>query len=134
MCNRHSFIVTRSGKVFDGYGFTDSHTMIRQLAGLSTEDSSTYAFEWQPPTGWPDTDWNGGLTQDTAPIPCWDLKAKHFNAIERHLRRLYPDMIAWRAGDTVRALPDGLSVGGWFHTTHGTFRSVANARKAMGGV
>jgi hypothetical protein len=51
MCHRHSFILTRAGKVHDGMGFTDSHTTIRELAGLGDKDSSTYAFEWQPPPG-----------------------------------------------------------------------------------
>jgi ribosomal protein S30 len=101
MCHRHSFIVTRSGKIHHGFGLTDSHTTIRLLAGLRHDDSSTYAFEWQPPKGWPNADWHDGLTQDTAPIPTWDLKASHLKAMERHVRASYPDIATWEAPDRV---------------------------------
>ncbi len=132
MCNRHSFIVTRAGKVHHGFGITDSHTTIRELAGLDHTDSGTYAFEWQPPAGWPDADFNNGLTQDTAPIPHWGLKAKHLKAVETHLRRRYPTPDAWNApevmelpknlkmtgyldlrGTGITSLPDNLTVGGY---------------------
>jgi hypothetical protein len=109
MCHRHSFIVTRAGKVHDGFGLTDSHTNIRAMAGLGTEDSATYAFEWQPPTGWPDANFNDGLTQDTAPLPHWELKAKHLSAIEQHLRLRYPDMAAWEGPDVI-CIPENLTV------------------------
>ena len=32
MCNRHSFAVTKDGKVIDGYGLTDSHLPLAELA------------------------------------------------------------------------------------------------------
>ena len=101
MCHRHSFILTRAGKIHDGLGLTDSHTTIRELAGLGANDSTTYAFEWQPPEGWPDADYSTGLTQDTAPIPAWDIKTKHTTAIKSHLRRKYPDMAAWNQPDEI---------------------------------
>ena len=101
MCHRHSFILTRAGKIHDGLGLTDSHTTIRELAGLGANDSTTYAFEWQPPEGWPDADYSTGLTQDTSPIPVWDIKTKHTTAIESHIRRKYPDMAAWNQPDEI---------------------------------
>ena len=112
MCRRHSFILTRAGKVHDGLGLTDSHTTIRELAGLDTNDSTTYAFEWQPPAGWPDADFNAGLTQDTAPIPAWEMKKKHLSAIERHLKKLYPSMDVWNAPDATPTSAD-LKALGW---------------------
>ena len=112
MCKRRSFIVTRAGNVHDGLGLTDSHTDIREFAGLPTDDSTTYAFEWQPPKGWPDADFNAGLTQDTAPIPHWEMKAKHLGAIERYLRETYPDRAAWDVGDQP-ATADTLRRAGW---------------------
>ena len=112
MCNRHSFIVTRAAKVFHGMGLTHSHTSIREIAGLGENDSSTYAFEWQPPAGWPDADYYSGLTQDTAPIPAWEMKARHLKAIESHLRRRYPDMDAWNRPDCLPTVAD-LKAAGW---------------------
>ena len=105
MCSRHSFIVTRAGKVHDGFGLTDSHAVIRENAGVGVNDSATYAFEWQPPAGWPDADFNAGLTQDTAPIPHWELKATHTRAIEHHLRSRYPTMDEWNKPDAI-TLPE----------------------------
>ena len=99
MCHRHSFILTRAGKVHDGYGITDSHTFIREIAGLSANDDTVNAYEWQPPNGWPDTDYNLGLTKD---MTVFETKSSHESAIERHLKALYPTMEAWKAGDKFR--------------------------------
>jgi hypothetical protein len=148
MCHRHSFVLTRAGKVHDGLGFTDSHTKIREMAGVGENDSTTYAFEWQPPKGWPEADWNDGLTQDTAPFPHWELTKKHLTAIGNHLRSLYPDMDAWSRPDSIRlpskfkgdlylrgtaitALPEGLSVGGYLDLDCGSFSTVKRARAAL---
>ena len=98
MCNRHSFIVTRSGKVFDGLGLTDSHTTIRELACLSPEDDTVNAYEWQPPTGWPDADWATGLVKD---VEVFDIKAKHLNAMRHHIMSLYPTMEVWKYPDKI---------------------------------
>ena len=150
MCNRHSFILTRAGKVYFGLGITESHTTIREWAGLGHTDSSTYAFEWQPPDAWPDADFNAGLTQDTAPSPHWEMNAKHLRAIESHIRRRYPDMAEWNrpevigipknarfggslymSGTGITALPEGLSVGGYLYLDAGLFRTVEDARAAI---
>ena len=48
MCSRHSFILDRNAVVYDGFGITDSHSTIRELASLGSNDSGTYAFDWQP--------------------------------------------------------------------------------------
>ena len=105
MCGRHSFIVTRAGKVFHGLGLTDSHTTIREFAGLSSEDDSVNSYEWQPPDGWPDADWMDGLTKDTE---VWEPKKKHLLAMEGHIRRLYPSMDEWNTPDrTATAAEDG---------------------------
>lgn len=103
MCKRHSFILTRAGKVLDGLGLTDSHTEIRELHGLHHTNDSVNAYEWQPPPGWPETDWSEGLTKDTEVfVP----KSSHLAAMERHLQTLYPTRAAWDVGDTPRALTE----------------------------
>jgi len=112
MCNRHSFIVTKAGKIHHGLGVTDSHTTIREISGLGANDSSSYAFEWQPPKGWPAADVLDGLTKDAEPVPVWDLKKKHTLAIVNHIKSLYPDMNTWEQADAIIPLPDGLTVGG----------------------
>jgi len=99
MCNRHSFILTRAGKVLDGIGITDSHTEIRELHGLKHTDDTVNAYEWQPPKGWPETDWLAGLTKDTE---VFTPKASHLKAMERHVKKIYPTMAAWEAGDVMR--------------------------------
>src|SRR5574340_461494 len=101
MCERHSFILTRAGKVHDGYGVTDSHTTIRELAGLKHSDDTVNAYEWQPPKGWPEADWFDGLTKDTE---VFELKSSHLGAMERHVKKLYPTRKAWDAGDKPRSM------------------------------
>ena len=107
MCKDHSFIVTRSRRVFDGCGLTDSHTTIRELAGLSPEDDTVNSYEWQPPAGWPDADFWAGITVDTE---VFSLKKSHLVAIEKHLRKLYPDMAAWNAGHKIHDFPSGIKI------------------------
>lgn len=103
MCTRHSFILTRAGKVLDGCGLTDSHTEIRELHGLKNTDDTVNAYEWQPPAGWPEADWESGLTKDTEVfVP----KSSHLDAIGRHVKKLYPTMTEWEAGDKLRALTE----------------------------
>jgi len=101
MCTRHSFIVTRAGKVFDGFGMTHSHTTIREIAGLSAENDTVNAYEWQPPNGWPDAEWHDGLTKDTE---VFELKSRHLSAMKRHVRSIYPTMAEWNAPDVARDL------------------------------
>ena len=110
MCQRHSFILTKAGKVFDGLGLTDSHTKIRELAGLDVNDDSVNAYEWQPPKGWPETSWIVGLTID---CQVFEPKQSHFNRIEAHLKRLYPSMVEWERGDERRDTPVTLKKLGW---------------------
>src|ERR1017187_9341135 len=101
ICNRHSFIVTRAGKVFDGLGFTDSHTVIRVLSGLHANDDTVNAYEWQPPKGWPKSDWEDGLTKDTE---VFELKSSHLSAMKRHVKKLYPSMDAWNTPGRFRTV------------------------------
>ena len=156
MCKRHSFMITRSGRVFDGYGITDSHTLIREFAGLCPEDREDdlvklNAYEWHPPANWPDSDWHAGLTKDTE---VFEVKASHLNAMESHCRRLYPTMAEWRAPDIVRPLPEGLSikgelnlsgtpiaslpsgltVGGWLDLSHTPIASLPPGLTVEGGL
>lgn len=109
MCTRHSFILTRTGKVLDGLGMTDSHTEIREFHGLKHTDDSVNAYEWQPPKGWPAADWEDGLTKDTE---VFTPKSSHLDGMGRHLKRLYPTMAEWDAGDTIRITEDQRSDGG----------------------
>ena len=110
MCKRHSFLLNRAGKVLDGFGITDSHTEIRELHGLKNTDDSVNAYEWQPPKGWPETDWHLGLTKDHE---VFTTKASHEKAMERHIRATYPDSAAWDAGDKPRITAEILRAAGW---------------------
>ncbi|ADE12180.1 hypothetical protein [Sideroxydans lithotrophicus] len=101
MCNRHSFILTRAGKVLDGLGLTDHHTEILELHGFKNTDDTVNKGEWQPPKGWPDADWEDGWTKDTT---VFEYKKSHLDAIGRHLKKLYPTMAEWDAGDKLREL------------------------------
>ncbi|CAB4187185.1 hypothetical protein UFOVP1155_1, partial [uncultured Caudovirales phage] len=102
MCTRHSFIVTRAGKVWDGFGVTDSHTTIREFAGLHANDDTVNAYEWQPPKGWPDADWEKGLTKDTE---VFFPKNSHLSAMGRHIKAMYPSMTEWDSGNKIRNFP-----------------------------
>lgn len=103
MCERHSFIVTRAGKVLDGYGITDSHTTICAVHGV--DEDQVCKYEWRPQPDWPNCSALDGIVKDSITFV---EKAKHLNAIESHIKALYPDMAAWDAGDAPR-LPDTLT-------------------------
>ena len=38
MCNEFSFIVTRDGRVLDGFGLTNSYCTIRELHGFTDDE------------------------------------------------------------------------------------------------
>ena len=127
MCNRHSFIVTRAGKVFDGLGLTDSHTTIRELCCLHANDDTVNAYEWQPPKGWPDADWEGGLTKDTE---VFEPKVSHLRAMERHIKKIYPNMDAWNTPDRFRAITSkDLVSRGWVEVESGSTISPSKTDK-----
>ena len=108
MCQRHSFAVTKGGRVIDGHGLTDSHTKMLDMAGLAAKDhDAVNLYEWQPPKDWPKSSWLQGLTVDKQ---VFKPKSSHDKAARAHLLALYPSMKAWGAGDTIRwgelELPD----------------------------
>ena len=108
MCRRHSFCLTRAALAIDGCGLTESHTAIMQMHGLSGRQyDASNLYEWQPPQGWPEASYAGGLIVDRA---AYETKARHEAAIARHVKRLYPDVAAWAAPDPIRwaelPLPD----------------------------
>jgi hypothetical protein len=148
MCKRHSFILTRAGKVHFGHGISDHHTVIREIAGMTAENDSVNSYEWQPPKGWPNADWLDGLTKDTE---VFEPKKRHLSAMESHVRRTYPDMDSWNTpdaprlfkaglsvggrlylrGSSITTLPEGLSVGGSLYLDCGSFSTVKKARDAL---
>ena len=100
MCNRHSFAVTKDGKVIDGCGLTDSHTRMLDMAGLTAkEHDAVNLYEWQPPKDWPRSSWLHGLTVDKQ---AFEPKSSHDKTARAHLLALYPTKAAWDAGDTIR--------------------------------
>jgi hypothetical protein len=108
MCKRHSFVITRAGKVLDGMGLTDSHTTIMDLHGLEAAQHDTCnLYEWQPPKGWPETSWFDGLKVDTQ---VFEPKSSHDKAAEKHLLAKYPTLAAWEAVDTIDPALDGKTV------------------------
>ena len=110
MCSRHSFLLTRAGKILDGLGVTDSHTEIRELHGLKNTDDTVNDYEWRPPAGWPNADWNLGLTKY---LEVFETKSSHEAAMERHIKMIYPTMAEWNAGDRPRITADILRDAGW---------------------
>jgi hypothetical protein len=100
MCNRHSFCLTRAGKILDGCGLAESHTTIMQMHGLSAKEHDTCnLYEWQPPTGWPVANYAEGLRVDKS---TFTTTARNESAIERHLRSRYPTANAWKTSDPIR--------------------------------
>jgi len=94
MANRHSFVVSKSGRCYNGEGNTESHTSICTLHNLVQD--SVNAYEWQPPPNWPNADWEDGLTRDTL---VFVEKSSHLDTIGSYLRRSFPDMEAWETWD-----------------------------------
>ena len=109
MCKRHSFIITRNAVVHHGYGITDSHTTILDLAGLSINDDTANAYEWQPPAGWPDASFELGLTKDSE---SFELKQSHLDAMRVHIHETYPTMTEWNTPDAPRLFRTGLKIQG----------------------
>ena len=102
MCKEFSFLVTRDGRILDGFGLTDSHSTIREIHGLGANDDTTNAYEWQPPKGWPEADFIDGLVEDAE---VFDLQSSHLTNMEHHVRSRYPDLPAWKAHGTFPSFP-----------------------------
>jgi hypothetical protein len=105
MCERHSFLLTRTGKVLDGMGLTHSHTEIAVLHGIkSAQHDGLNACEWQPPKGWPDANWLDGLKVDRQNF---EPRASHDKAMKAYLTKRFPTLAAWEAPETPDASLDG---------------------------
>lgn len=85
MCERHSFVIDKEGKVYNGGGFEESHTVICLINGIKQDDVN--AYEWQPPKGWPDANAFEGIKKDQINF---DEKSSHIKAIEQYLLGLFP--------------------------------------------
>lgn len=110
MCKRHSFLLDKAGKVYDGMGLTHSHTAIASLHGFkSAQHDGLAAFEWQPPNDWPNADAHDGLTVDREPSG-WGMKASHDKAIAAYLKRKFPDVAAWDAPEQIDPSMNGKTV------------------------
>ena len=96
MCKFSSFIVTRSGKIHHGFGITDSHTTIKEWAGLGANDDTTNAYEWQAPKEWPNVNWEDGLTKD---LIVFEEKKSHLDAMGRYLKKRFPTMESFKKGN-----------------------------------
>lgn len=100
MCEKDSFVLTRGGKVLDGCGLTHSHTTIMNMHGLTPQQHDTCnLYEWRPPKGWPGANWADGLVVDRQQF---EPKQRATDAMRRRIMRLYPDMAAWEATETIR--------------------------------
>jgi len=100
MCRRHSFLLDRNGKVYDGLGLTHSHTEIATLHGFaSTDHDKLNAYEWQPPR-----DWNGDKEQVFAGLTVdrqnFEPKASHDKALVAYLLKKFPSLAVWDAPET----------------------------------
>ena len=100
MCRRHSFLLDRNGKVYDGLGLTHSHTEIATLHGFaSAAHDKLNAYEWQPPQGWDGSADKvfAGLTVDRQNF---EPKASHDKAIASYLVKKFQSLAAWDAPET----------------------------------
>ena len=100
MCQRYSFVLSPAGKVLDGCGLPHSHTTILTMHGVASDRHGRYnLYEWQPPEGWPNANWADGLTKDRE---AFEPKVRAVAAMERRIKKLYPDLETWRAKDPIR--------------------------------
>ena len=126
MCTRHSFLMDKEGRIYDGRGLTHSHTEIAVLHDFPSElHDDLNAYEWQPPEGWDGSRsmvW-GGLRVDRQNF---EAKSSHDKAIERYIVKRFPDMAAWDAPESADDDLHGQTValGGESVTVycHGTYR------------
>jgi hypothetical protein len=131
MCKRHSFLLSRTGQVFDAHGITESHSEIASAHGIDQDKMN--AYEWQPPKDWPESSYAEGLTKDHL---VFDEKASHLKSIESHVRSLYPDMAAWDSPDVPGAFwhERVVNLGGAEYTVycHGEYSVVEGRYWASG--
>lgn len=85
MCEKHSFVQDRQGKIYNGGGFEESHTMICAMHNLDRDKVN--AYEWQPPEDWPEGDPLSGLMQDRI---IFDEKQTHLDKISKYIKNLFP--------------------------------------------
>ena len=108
MCQRHSFLLDKEGRVYDGGGLTHSHTEIATMHGLTAEQSDALnAYEWQPPADWPKSSWLSGLTVDRQNF---EPKSSHDKAMKAYLLGRFPTQDAWDAPESIDPSLDGQTV------------------------
>ena len=92
MCNKHSFVMDRTGKIYNGGGFVESHSVICNMWSLQQDQVNCY--EWKPPEPWPNEEWTRGLVKDYL---TFDEKASHVLALERYIHETFPTKEAWES-------------------------------------
>jgi hypothetical protein len=117
MCTRHSFLLDKEGRIYDGRGLTHSHTEIATMHGFkSSKHDKLNAYEWQPPKGWPNALWLDGLTVDRQNF---EPKSSHDKAMKSYLTEKFPTLAAWDAPEAVDPALNGQTI-----TLSGTERTV----------
>ena len=96
MCHKYSFVLTRSGEIFDGGGLTESHSEIASLHQVDEDKANKY--EWRPPKNWPDAEVLDGLVKDAE---TFELKASALKKIAGHLTARFPDQAAFEAATPI---------------------------------
>ncbi len=91
MCNKHSFVMTKEGKIFNGGGFVESHSVICNMWGLQQDQVNCY--EWRPPEPRPSEEWTKGLVKD---LLNFEEKGSHVSALERYIEETFPTDEAWK--------------------------------------
>ena len=90
MCNKHSFLVDKNGKVYNGYGILESHTHIAKIHDINEDNCNKYEYN-------PNNTANKvyGITGLLIDSDVFTANKTVVDAIEKYITTTFPTLEAW---------------------------------------
>ena len=98
MCEKHSFIQTKEGKIFNGFGKFESHTTICCINSVREDDVNKY--EYKPGNVFCEYGIQG-LVLDTQ---AFEPSITDTKAIEKYIREFFPTAEAWKTYENIKEI------------------------------
>ena len=90
MCNKHSFLVDKNGKVYNGYGILESHTHIAKIHDINEDNCNKYEYD---PNNTNDKAY--GITGLLIDSDVFTANKTVVDAIEKYITTTFPTVESW---------------------------------------